>query len=213
MAFQAEQVLLAAHEHLRIHRTMGFVTTHAPLQAHSGMLEGKRTALVGMAFGAGNFVPAGCFHLPGIQPSVGRVAVDAVDRALLQAMPEGLGKSRWHFFMTGDAKLIGFLCQQVERLFRLMDAVTLGAGQLIFSVQTCWTASVGFGLRMAGEAVLTDFPGRYLRKSDDLRTISCINVRLPGSVASNRKLQTGRQLPSTDRRNSKAHKEGQAARR
>ena len=183
MAFQAEQVLLAAHEHLRIHRTMGFVTTHAPLQAHSSMLKGKGSALVGMALGAGNFVPAGSFHLPGIQPSVGRVAVDAVDRALLQAMPEGLGKGRLRFFMARDAKLIGFLCQQVERLFRLMDAVTLGAGQLIFSVQTCWTASVSFRLRMAGEAVLTDFPGRYLRKSDDLRTISCINVRLPGSVA------------------------------
>ena len=183
MAFQAEQVLLGAHEHLRIHRTMGFVTTHAPLQAHSGMLEGKGTALVGMAFGAGDFVPEGCFHLPGIQPSVRRVAVNAVDRALLQAMPEGLGKGRLRFFMTRHAQLIGFLCKQVERLFRLMDAVTLGAGQLILSVQTCGTASVGFRLRMAGEAVLTDFPGRDLRKSDDLGTISCIDVRLPGSVA------------------------------
>jgi len=114
MAFQAEQVLLAAHEHLRIDRTMGFVTTHAPLQAHSSMLKGKGSALVGMAFGAGNFVPAGCFHLPGIQPSVGRVAVDAVDRALLQAMPEGLAKGRLRFFMARDAKLIGFLCQQVQ---------------------------------------------------------------------------------------------------
>jgi len=136
-----------------------------------------------MALGTGDFVATRCFHLPGIQPSVGRVAVDAVDRALLQAMPEGLGKGRLRFFMARDAKLIGFLCQQVERLFRLMDAVTLGAGQLIFSVQTCWTASVGFRLRMAGEAVLTDFPSRDLRKSDDLGTISCIDMRLPGPVA------------------------------
>ena len=183
MAFQAEQVLLAAHEHLRIHRAMGFVTTHAPLQAHSGMLKGKGSTLVGMALGAGNFVPAGCFHLPGIQPSVGRVAVDAVDRALLQAMPEGLGKGRLRFFMARDAKLIGFLCQQVERLFRLVNAVTVRTGQLILPVQACWATSVGFRLRMAGEAVLTDFPGRYLRKSDDLRTISCIDMRLPGPVA------------------------------
>jgi hypothetical protein len=183
MAFQAEQVLLASHEHLRIHRTMGLVTTHAPLQTHGGMLEGKRAAFIRMALGTCDFVAAGCVHLPGIQPSVGRVAVDAVDCAFLQAMPEGLGEGRLHFFMTGDAKLVGFLCQQVERLFRLMHAVTLCAGQLILSVQTRWTASVGFCLRMAGEAVLTDLPGRDLRKSEDLGSISCINVRLPGAVA------------------------------
>jgi len=182
MAFQAEQVLLAAHEHLRIHRTMGFVTTHAPLQAHSSMLKGKGSALVGMALGAGNFVPAGCFHLPGIQPSVGCVAVDAMNRTFLQTMPEGLGESRLRFFVTADAKRIGFLCQQVERLFRLMDAVTLGAGQLILSVQTRWPASVGFCLRMAGQAGFADLSGRNLRKGNDLGTISCIDVRLTRPV-------------------------------
>jgi len=147
------------------------------------MLEGKRATFVGMTLGTSGFVAAGCFHLPGIQPSVGRVAVDAVDRAFLQAMPEGFGEGRLYFFMTGDAKRIRFFCQQVERLFRLMDAVTLCAGQLILSVQTRWTASVGFRLRMASEALLTDFPGRDLRKSEDLGTISCIDVRLPGPVA------------------------------
>ena len=138
---------------------MGLVTSHAPLQTHGGVLEGKGSTFVRMALGTRGFVPKRCFHLPGIQPSVRRVAVNAVDRALLQAMPEGLGKGRWHFFMTGDAKRIGFLCQEVERLFRMMDAVTLGTGQLILSVQTCWTASVGFRLCMAGEAPVTDFPG------------------------------------------------------
>ena len=183
MAFQAEQMLLAAHEHLRIHRTMGLVASHAPLQAHGRVLEGERPAFVRMALGTRSFVAAGRFHLPGIQSSVRRVAVHTVDRAFLQAMPEGLRESRLRFFVTADAERIGFLCQQVERLFRLMDAVALCAGQLILSVQTRWTARVGFCLRMAGEAVLTDFPGRDLRESKDLGTISCINVRLPGSVA------------------------------
>ena len=182
MAFQAEQVLLAAHQHLRIHRTMRFVTTHAPLQAHGGMLEGKGSALVRVALGTRDFVATRCLHLPGIQPSVGCVAVDAVDRAFLQAMPEGLGEGRLRFSMTVDAKLIGFLCQQVEGLFRLMDSVTLCAGQLILSVQTRWTASMRFCLRMAGEAVLTDFPGRDLRICEDLGTISGIDVRLSGTV-------------------------------
>ena len=36
---------------------------------------------------------------------------------------------------------------------------------------------------MAGEAVLTDFPGRDLRKGEDLGTISRIDVRLPRAVA------------------------------
>jgi len=31
MAFQAEQVLLGAHEHLRVHRAMRLMTTRAPL--------------------------------------------------------------------------------------------------------------------------------------------------------------------------------------
>jgi hypothetical protein len=183
MTFQAEQVLLGAHEHLRIHRTMGLVTTHAPLQTHGGMLEGKRAAFIRMALGTRDFVAAGCFHLPGIQPSVGRVAVDAVDRAFLQAMPEGLGEGRLRFFMTGDAQRVRFLCQQVQRLSRLMDAVTVGAGQLVLSVQTRWTASMSFCLRVTGKAILTDFPGRDFRKGEDLGTISCVDVCLAGAVA------------------------------
>ena len=138
---------------------MRLVTSHAPFQTHGSVLEGKRAAFIRMALGTRDFVAAGCVHLPGIQPSVGRVAIDAMDRAFLQTMPEGLGEGRLHFFMTSDAKRIGFLCQQVERLFRLMDAVTLGASQLILSVQTCGAAGVGFCLRMAGEALLTDFSG------------------------------------------------------
>lgn len=162
---------------------MRLVTSHAPFQTHGSVLEGKGPAFVRMALGTGDFVATRCFHLPGIQPSVGCVAVDAMDRAFLQAMPERLGESRLRFFMTADAERIGFLCQQVERLFRLVNAVTVRTGQLILPVQACWATSVGFRLRMAGEAVLTDFPGRDLRKSDDLGTISCINVRLPGPVA------------------------------
>jgi hypothetical protein len=64
------------------------------------MLEGKGAALVGVAFGAGHLVPQGCFHLPGIQPSVGRVAVDAVDCAFLQTMPEWFGERSLRFLVT-----------------------------------------------------------------------------------------------------------------
>ena len=135
-----------------------------------------------MALGTGDFVATRCFYLPGIQPSVRCVAVDAMDRAFLQAMPEGLGEGGLRFFMTADAKLIGLLCQEVQRLFRLMDAVTLGAGQLILSVQTRWPASVGFCLRMAGQAGFADLSGRNLRKGNDLGTISCIDVRLTRPV-------------------------------
>ena len=106
-----------------------------------------------------------------------------MDRAFLQAMPEGLGERRLRFFMTADAKLIGFLCQEVQRLFRLMDAVTVRAGQLVLSVQARWTASVGFCLGMAGQAGFADLSGRNLRKGNDLGTISRIDVRLPRAVA------------------------------
>ena len=183
MAFQAEQMLLAAHEHLRIHRAVRLMTAHATLQTHDGMLEGKRATFVRMALGTRNFVAAGCFHLPGIQPSVGRMTVDAMDRAFLQAMPEGLAESRLRFLVTADAERIGFLCQQVQRLFRLVNAVTVCARQLILPVQACWATSVGFCPPMAGETLLTDFPGRDLRKDEELGAISCIDVRLPGPVA------------------------------
>ena len=58
MAFQAEQVLLAAYQHLRIHRTVRLVTAHAPLQAHGCMLEGKGATLVRMALRTSDFVAA-----------------------------------------------------------------------------------------------------------------------------------------------------------
>ena len=60
MAFQAEQVLLTAYKHLRIHRSMGLVTTHAPLQTHRGVLESKGSTLVRMAFRTSDFVAARC---------------------------------------------------------------------------------------------------------------------------------------------------------
>src|SRR5262245_21295033 len=101
MAFQAEQVLLSANEHLRIHRTVRLMTAHAILPTHCGMLKGERSAVIRMALGACDFVAEGCFHLSWIQPAVGRVAVDAVDRTFLQAMPEGLGEGCLYFLMTG----------------------------------------------------------------------------------------------------------------
>ena len=162
---------------------MRLVTTDAALETHGSVLEGKGAAFVRVALGTSDFVATRCFHLPGIQPSVGCVAVDAMDRAFLQAMPERLGESRLRFFVTADAERIGFLCQQVQRLFRLVNAVTVRTGQLIFPVQACWATSVGFCLRMAGQAVLTDFPGRDLRKDEDLGAISCIDVCLPRAVA------------------------------
>ena len=162
---------------------MRLVTSHASLQTHGGVLEGKGAAFVRVALGTGDFVATRCLHLPGIQPSVGCVAIDAMDCAFLQAMPEGLGESRLRFFVTADAERIRFLCQRVQRFFWLVNAVTVRARQLILPVQACWATGVGFCLRMAGQAVLTDFPGRDLRKDENLGTISGIDVRLPGSVA------------------------------
>ena len=83
VAFQTEQMLLAAYQHLGIHRTMRLVTTDAAFQTHGSVLEGKRAAFVRVALGTGDFVATRCLHLPGIQPSVGRVAVNAMDRAFL----------------------------------------------------------------------------------------------------------------------------------
>ena len=83
VAFQTEQMLLGAHQHLGIHRAMRLVTTDAAFQAHGSMLEGKGAALVRVALGTRDFVAAGCFHLPGIQPSVGCVAIDAMDCTFL----------------------------------------------------------------------------------------------------------------------------------
>ena len=90
---------------------MRLVTTDAAFETHGSVLEGKGAAFIRMALGTRDFVATRCLHLPGIQPSVGCVAIDAMDCTFLQAMPERLGEGRLRFFMTSDAKRIGFLCQ------------------------------------------------------------------------------------------------------
>ena len=129
MAFQAEQMLLGAHKHLRVHGPVRLMAAHATLQTHRSMFERKGAALVGVALGTGHLVPQGRFHLPRIQPPVGRVTIDTVNCPFLQAVAEGLGESSLCFFVAADAKLIGSLRQQMHRLFGLMNTVAVCAGQ------------------------------------------------------------------------------------
>ena len=161
---------------------MRLVTTHTAFQTHGCVLESKRSALVRVALGTGGFVAARCLHLPGIQSSMRRVAVDTMDGAFLQSMPKRLGKSPLRLLVTVDAKLIRFSRQQMQRLFRLMDAMTIRTSQLVLSVQARPVTRMTLCLRVTFQAALTDLAGRNFAVGKNLGTISCIDVRLPGPV-------------------------------
>lgn len=183
MAFQAEQVLLGTHEHLRIHRPVRLVTTRTTLESHRGMLKCEGAALIGMTFRTGLFVASGRFHLSGIQASVGRMAIHAPDGAFLQPVPKWLGESCLSLFVTTDTELVRSPSQQVQRLFRLMDAVAVRASELILAVQTRSAAGMGFRLRVTRQAALVDVFGRGFRESRNLGPVSCIHMSLSRPVA------------------------------
>ena len=67
------------------------------------MLERKWTSLVHVALGACRLIAHRRLHLPWIQTTVGRMAVDAMNCAFLQAMPEGFVKRRLRLLVAVDA--------------------------------------------------------------------------------------------------------------
>ena len=98
-------------------------------------------------------------------------------------MPERLGKSGLGFFMTADAELIGFSGQQVNDFLRLMNAVTIGTGQLVLAVQAHASAGVRLYPAVATQAALVDLSRGASRKRNDLGTISSVDVVFPRTVA------------------------------
>jgi hypothetical protein len=134
VALQAEQVLLMPHQHLGIHRAVRLVTTGATLESHRSVLECEGTTLVRVTLHASGFISDAHSHLPWVQATVRLVTVHTTDGAFVESMPERLGKSCLSLFMTADAELIGFSGQQMNGFLRLMNAVTINAGQLVLAV-------------------------------------------------------------------------------
>ena len=80
------------NQHFRICRSMRLMTAHTALQPHGRMLKSKRTPFVRMAFDARRLIAEGGFHLPGLQPAMGFVAINATNCSFVKLMPIGLGK-------------------------------------------------------------------------------------------------------------------------
>lgn len=104
MTFQAEEALLVPDQHRWIHRPMGLVATHAPLQTHGGMLKGEGASFVCVALDAGRFVAKGDLDLPGLQPAMRLMTIDAADRSFVQSMPKGLQKGSLNLLVTIGAE-------------------------------------------------------------------------------------------------------------
>ena len=85
---------------------MRVVTAHTALEAHGRMLEGKRAPFVGVTFGASRLVASSHIHLPWIQASVGRMAIHATDRPLLQTVSERLGEGGLNILVAAETELI-----------------------------------------------------------------------------------------------------------
>src|SRR5262245_42786708 len=135
MTLQTKETLLMPNQHLRIGRSMRFVTTHAALQPHRRMLKGERTSFVRMALYAGRLIAEGSFHLPGLQPAVGFVAVNATDGPFIELMPIGLGERALNLLVTTETKQVGLVRQQMQRFFGCVNVVAIRAGNPIPSVQ------------------------------------------------------------------------------
>jgi hypothetical protein len=114
MTFQTKKTLLVPNQHLRIYRSMRLMTTHAALQPHGWVLKGERTPFVRMALDASGLVTEGDSYLPGLQPAVRLVTVNATDRSFMKAMAIGLGKSPMDLVVTAETEQVGLVRQQVH---------------------------------------------------------------------------------------------------
>jgi hypothetical protein len=98
------------------------------------MFEGERTPFVCMALDASRLITKGDFHLPGMQPAVGLMTVNATDRSFMKAMPKGLCKSTLDFVVATETELVGPVRQQVQRFLGRVNAMTICAGDRTPSV-------------------------------------------------------------------------------
>jgi hypothetical protein len=183
MTFQTKKTLLMPNQHLRICRSMRLMTTHTALQAHRRMLKGERTPFVGMALDARRFITEGSFHLPGLQPTVGLVAVNATDCSFVKLMPIGLGKSTLNFLVTTETEQVGLVRQQMQRLLGCVNAMAIRAGNLIPSVQAVRTACMGLRPSVAGKTLPVHFFDGQAFEGKDLRSITRIDVGFTRSMA------------------------------
>ena len=171
------------NQHLRIGRSMRFVTTHAALQPHRRMLKGERTSFVRMALYAGRLITEGSFHLPGLQPAVGLVAVNATDRSFIKLMPIGLGERALNLLVTIETEQVGLVRQQMQRHLGCMNAMAIRTSNLIPSVQAVSPTRMGLRPRMAGKTFPVHFLDEHAPEGKDLRSITCIDVGFPRSMA------------------------------
>ena len=162
---------------------MRLMTTHAALQPHGWMLKGERTPLVGMALDARRLITEGRFHLPGLQPSVRLVAVNATDRSFIKLMPIGLGERALNLLVTIETEQVGLVRQQMQRHLGCMNAMAIRTSNLISSMQAVAPARMGFRPRVAGKASTVHFFDGHALEGKDLRSIAGVDMSLTRSVA------------------------------
>jgi hypothetical protein len=182
MTLQAEKTLLVPDQHLGICRAMGLVAAHASLQTDSRMLKSERAPLVRMALHASRLVTKRELELPGLQPSVGLVAVNATDRSFIQLMPIGLRERALNLLVTIETEQVGLVSQQMQRYLGCVNAMAIRTSNLIPSVQAVAPARMGLRSRVTCQASPVHFFDGQALQGKDLRSIACIYMGFTGSM-------------------------------
>jgi hypothetical protein len=158
MALETNQPHFLPDQHSRIGRPMRLVAGSAAFQAHWGVFESKRTALVAVAPEAAGFVGRKNLHHAGPEASVRIVAIHARHGAFRQPVLERPLKLAPDAGMTGGAlsvNLRSFARDQTEGSVG-MNLVAGRARNLILGVAALQTTDVCRLIQVTGQA---DFVG------------------------------------------------------
>src|SRR5262245_37045935 len=98
-------------------------------------------------------------------------------------MPIGLGKRALNLFVTTETEQVGLVHQQMEPFLGCVNAMAIRAGNLIPSVQAIGTARMGLCPSVAGKTFPVHFFDGQALEGKDLRSITCIDVGFPRSMA------------------------------
>lgn len=152
MAFQAEQVDIAALEQTRIVGAVRRVAGNAAFSLDGRVLPRKRTGLVGMAAEAHLVLRRGSAQLASQEPAVLVVAVAAVDQSFVDAMMEGLGEIGLYFLVAGVAQRRLRGLQKLPVDLGIVHGVAIHAAHVVLQVLGPQEVAVLFAKLVAAQA-------------------------------------------------------------
>ena len=112
VTLQTQLARVTAHHHAGVRGAVWFVAGSAGLHFYRRMFEGERSALIGVALEANQFIRRNARHLCRWELPVWVVAIDARDGAFLQLVAEGPVESGSNIDVARRAQRINLLVEQ-----------------------------------------------------------------------------------------------------